>query len=141
MGTYDTFKTDPDLEENGAWVSFSDGSKWKLRRLTSEAGREAYNKSQRPFTGVIRAANARGKLVPLVLDRQIVRGAMLNGLVVDWEDVTDESGVKLPFNKINLERILKDLPECQNEAWMGCQELANYRIEEMAEAAKNLQAG
>lgn len=137
MGTYDVFKTDSALEEDGAEITLTDGSKWKLRRLSSKAGREAFQKAQRPFQGMLRSANIRALPIPPEIDRAIVRNALINGIVVGWEGVTDVDGNALSFTKENCEKVLTDLPDLAAEAFAAAGELANYRAATLSEAAKN----
>ena|SRR5229473_7328141 len=142
MGTYDTYKTDSKLEEEGTWVTMGDNSRVKIRRLSSNIARKAYDTAQKPFQGVIRAANARGRQLPRDVDRTIVRDTLLNGVITEWEGTTNVEGVVTPFsNKLEAEKILIDLPDYAAEIWTAANDLDNFKKVSMEEAAKNSDAG
>lgn len=140
MGTYDSYKTDPSLELNGAWYIAEDGSKWKLRHLASKPAFDAFNIARKPYLGMMRQAENRGMRTPVEIDQKITVDALVAGMVTGWSGVTDAQGDEIPFDKTVLRKILTDLPNLSTELLRAAGDFHNYLEALKVEEIKNSNA-
>lgn len=137
MGTYDTYATDKEREENGTWVTLSDGSRWLLARATSSRAQEARNKAQRPYRNLIRQNERLGRDLPQEVENEIALETVVQGVVLDWSGVTGPKGEKLNCTENNVRKVLKDLPDLQFEVLRESNDIENFQRIEQEEAEKN----
>lgn len=141
MGTYDSYQTDKEKEEEGAWVTLQDGSEWLLARGNSQRSQKARELAQKPFTAAIRQAERSGKPLASEIQEKINLDWAVNGIVLDWKNVTGPNGRKLPFSSDNVRKVLSDLPDLFLDIIVESGNLANYQVVEDEESAKNSKSG
>lgn len=104
---FDAYKTDANLEEEGAWVEMRGGAQVKVRSENSTAAREYAAKLTKVQRQILQANN--WVLPPKMQDRNEVLTCR-HAIVVDWKNVPDEEGNDLPYSPAAVERILTALP-------------------------------
>lgn len=133
-GPYTMFRTDPKAEVvEGITVDYGSfkirliragGANAKFKRIMAEKLRP-YRKQLE--MGTMEEETAQG----------ILCEAYADAVVVGWEGVTDEHGKALPFNRGNVLKILKDLPDLFKDLQEQASLLSNFKAENLEEEAKN----
>lgn len=141
MGTYDTYSTDKDLEENGAWFTLSDGSEWKLRRANSKASRTELRKAEAPFRLLVQRSQEKNQDLPDKVADQINAGWLSRGIVVDFRGVTGPDGEPLTYSQATVEQLVSDLPELALEIIRLAASQSQYQNAVAKAAEKNSQNG
>ncbi len=139
MGTYDIYKTDKAKEEDGAWVTFVDGSKWLIVRGNSSRARRALEAAQRPHRSATLRSQRQNKALPEAITDEINMNWTVNALVLGWKGVTGPDGKALTFNEKNLRQILTDLPDIHLDVLTACGEISNYQDQMDEETVGNSQ--
>lgn len=141
MGLYNTFKTNPQYEIEGIWVEYGllDGDesrpiRFKIARAggQNKAFQKALEKATRPY----RRALQSGMLDDKVADR-LYKQVFAETVVLDWTNVTDDTGDVLEFNTENVLKVLNDLPDLFADLREQSGNAALYREELLEEDLKN----
>lgn len=125
---------DPELIENGGWVS--DIPELEGVRLKC---RGAQNKSWRRQAQMLINAVPRAKRNP-VLDPdesdRINATLVLNHGIIDWEGITDDDGNEIPYDKKKAAEYLK-VPKFRLGALYACDMVAEGIVDEIEEISGN----
>lgn len=137
MGTYDLYRTNRDLEEEGTWVTMADGSRWKIRRAKSKKAQHVREQVENKLLGPARAR--RYRKVSDELETKVNVEWLARGVVIDWEGVTGPDGQDLPCNVDNCIQVLTDLEDLALDVVNASADIQNFKDEEDEEDAKNSQ--
>jgi hypothetical protein len=113
MSLYKQFKTDERIEQSGVWLEYGNSSNGKpVRILIARAGgkNSRYVKTletkfkpfRRQFQNETMENDQANRLLIEVYAESVVLG---------WENVEDEKGTPLAFNKDNVVKLFTDLPD------------------------------
>lgn len=108
MGTYDVFKTDPELEKKGVWLDLGDAGKYLLAR--AGGSNKAFQKRFESLTKPYRRAIQTETMDNDVADKILVK-IYTDCVILGWENVTGRDGEQLEFNRDNCIKLLMDLPD------------------------------
>lgn len=131
MNVYARFKTDAALENEGAWIDYGAGMKFKMRRFSSKKVIDFKNAVEKPYRA--KGVNDIPDEIAEVLAREIIAGAILIG----WEGVfgTDEQPIE--FSKDNALKLLVDLPDLAKMLLADSLNADNFKNKEKKEIAGN----
>lgn len=108
---YKEFKADDRATSDGVWIEYDVGAKSPVRFRVRQAGgtNPAYLKALEKHTKPLRRRYRNGDIP---LDK--VNGALVHvfaeAVITGWENVEDEAGRPLAFNRENVVKVLTDLP-------------------------------
>lgn len=131
MSLYKQFKTSPELEQKGILLELgetADGRSICIRIGRSGGSNKRFLKAVEAKTRPYRAQIRNGTLDPEV-DARITREVYAETVVLGWENVQDEEGNDLPFNRANCLKIMEDLPDLFAEIQQQSQRVALFREE------------
>lgn len=117
------FATDPELENNGAWMPVAEGVRLKVRSQQAEQSREVARQINDEYSSFVA-----GRYTPAQQDAQDLEMAA-RALVTDWEGVT-EGGEKLACTEANVRRVLTELPHLRRAVERFSLSLANYKVKQ-----------
>jgi hypothetical protein len=137
MSLYDRYGTNKELEENGVWVEFGDGVQLLLARIKSQRSLSAKKAAEKPYREVLRNASRMGKEVTEDIQTRIALNWLVNGVVLDWKEVTDRTGKKLKFSPDNARDLFEDLPDFLDDVVFAASSQATYQEAADREAVGN----
>ncbi len=113
MSLYTTYGSNPDFENDGVWykaTTTEDGREVKFLLARMGGANKRYEiaaeNAAKPFRRSIRKDTIRSEKA-----REINMSAFVNGCLLDWQNVDDENGEPIEFNKVNASALLKKLPD------------------------------
>lgn len=131
MSLYKQYKTDTSLEEDGISIEF-DGFSVTIRRASSKTSMDVRKRLEAPYVKVMR-----GRDLPPKLAEEILIKHLAEGIIVDWEGVTDESGKTLEATTENKIKVLTDLPDFRAELIGLAIERDLFKAEQDEDSVKN----
>lgn len=109
---YELFKTSDEHEQKGIELDYGD---FQITVARAGGSNRRYQKmleaKTKPFRRILAAG---GKVDPERMSAAM-REVFAETVVLAWNGVTDEDGKKLAFNKANVQKLFKDLPELFND--------------------------
>lgn len=130
------FRMDTDKEEQGIWVDFGEGVRFRIRRFKSAKSVAVRKELDKPHADMIRRGTVSQDVAEELLNRHIAAG-----IVVDWEGVneTTEDGSQrpIPYSAETAYRLLKELPELREELLTVTVERDAFRAKVDEDAVKN----
>lgn len=133
MSIYTAFKTDKNLEEKGIWLNYGD---FKIKIARAGGGNKRFEAScKNRLKGYERAL----QIGALSNDKanELMQEIYAESVILDWENVTDEEGKPIPFNKENVLKVLKDLPELFKDLEENARKVALFRQDLLEDDLKN----
>lgn len=127
------FQFDADLSsiDQGVWTDWN-GSKFLVAHISNLKFQRLLARLQQPH----RKKLEQGSMDPQT-NRDILCKAMSESVLLNWEDVVDVSGEKVPYNVQNAFHALKSDPEFRDYIADFSTQMANYRRTEVAEMGKS----
>lgn len=139
MSLYKTFQTDKELESRGVLVEYGmddNGNPIRFRVCRAGGANSPYAKkleaTYKPYRRALNTETMDEKLADKLL-KEVFFGTVVTG----WENVTDENGQKLDFNKENFVKLMTDLPDLWADIRQQSMNISLYRTEELKADAKN----
>jgi len=134
MSTYETFKTDEELEKKGIEIDFGDTGCFLVARAggANQRFKKASEKKFRPYRRQIES----GTIDPKVANRLMVE-VFAESVILDWQNVTDENGEEMACTYDNVVKLFTDLPDLFSEIQQEAMKFANYKAMEVEEDLKN----
>lgn len=133
---YKLFKTKDEYEQSGVWLDFGSDIRIKIARAGGKNIKfiSKYNKLMRKYGRAIDNDNMSEEE-----SQQALAELFADTVILDWSNVTDENGIPLEFNRMNVIKILKDLPDLFAIIRTEANKLANFKDKEeyIEEAVKN----
>lgn len=132
---YRKFKTDPEAEREGQWVTIDtteDGRpiRFRIRSADSDKVRKVANDLAKKNRGKFIAAGS--QLTPELEDSTTIE-ILVQGIVVTWENVDAEDGSLLPYSKENARKLFTDLRELRKELNVLAATAETFRARELVE--------
>lgn len=129
-----TKKIDSDNINEGVWVNYSDGVRFKVRQLTGDAIRMI----RQPFVSMEMGLNKSSRRLEKVekVDQEALDDALATYLIEAWEGIGDEDGNVLPDNLDSRQAILNQLP-LREFIWETAQSLEVYSRKKREADLKN----
>ncbi len=107
-----SYQTDKTLENDGVWVTdFPGGGKVKVRRPSSPPSQEALRRAQQKHRAAITRAQRKREDLPPEVAKEINLQWFANGVIIDWEGITDRAGKPLAFSPENALWLFGELPD------------------------------
>ena len=132
MSTFaERYQTDRTLEEEGAWVDLGDGIKIKVARIQSRRARRVLTRLYRPYENLRQS----GRKVPESVQETITRQWLAEGVLLDWEGVSDAAGNEIAFSAAHALQVFEAFPDFLDEVAFFSREQETFRAERL-EAAK-----
>ncbi len=135
---YKNYTTDKNLEEEGIWVSISNGIEIKVCRIKSKRFSKIFEEATKPYKKYSRG-NFTVPMPPKVkeeYDAAIVT-AVAQGLLRDWKNIEDENDVTLPFTTGNAAKLLAD-DDFFAEVWEAANTKETFLQFDIEDDIKNL---
>lgn len=131
---YAQYKTNKNLETEGVVLDFG-GPKFKVRRAGGSNRKYAavFNAKMRPHAQAL----ARGALGE-EKGRDLLIDIFFDAVMLDWQNVTDENGEPMEYNRANFTKLMKDLPDFWATLREETQEIKNFQDEQDDEDAAAL---
>lgn len=152
MSLYKQFRTDATVEREGLWLNYgpnddlpeigknADGTSIypEKRILIARAGgaNDAFSKRLEAKGKPHRRQIQHETIDPKLL-LTIVKEVYAETVVLGWENVTDENGVVMSFNKENCIKVFNDLPDLFIDLKEQAERSALFRVHVREEDAKN----
>lgn len=133
-GTYDTFKADESLEQQGIELDYGDAGLFKIARAGG-SNKEFARLMEKVFRPYRRQMDA-GTMDEKVADKLLAE-VFAKTVILDWKGVTDKNGKNLPFNTENAVKLLTDLPDLFADLREQAMKIANFRAVEIEADLKN----
>ena len=127
------YRTDKTLEEEGAWVDLGDGIKIKVARIQSHRARRVLARLYRPYESL----RQNGRKVPEGVQETITRQWLAEGVLLDWEGVTDAEGKAIPFSVENALQVFEAFPDFLDEVAFFSREQETFRAERLEAVTGN----
>lgn len=127
MTLYDRYGTSKDMEENGVWVPFGEGTELLLARIKSQRSLTAKRAAEKPYREVLRTAARLGKEVADDIQSRIALDWLVSGVVLDWKEVSDRNGNMVTFSPDNAREIFGDLPDFLDEVVSAASNQSTYQ--------------
>jgi len=130
-------------KKNEAWVEYENEKvrcKFKLRALDRRAIQELRKKAIKKKY----IATPAGRQVVEDVDDELFDSLVFDYIIVDWEDIIDDEGKKLPCTKENKLMVVNSVPNLSNwllDEAMALFETLSRQKEEELKNLKNSQAG
>lgn len=143
MSMYENFSTDAQSEQEGVWVDYG---QFRVRLARAGGANKNYQKvlerESRPFRRAIATDSLDSEVAA-----NILRKAYAKAVITGWETKRDDewvSGIEQPgtdelaaFNRENVERVLKDLPDLFVDLQGQASGIAMYRAGLREDSGKN----
>jgi len=126
------FRIDKSKQEQGVWVDFGAGAKFKLAHSKSSAFSEAFTKATEPYKATGREPSTE-EMEDILVD------CMANYLVLDWKEVYLEDKA-LKYNIETCKKILRDFPELRDRLFDQGTKSSNFKDKRDKEIVKNSKA-
>jgi hypothetical protein len=127
MNFAERYRTDRDLEEEGAWVDLGDGIKIKIARLQSQRARRVLARLYRPYDNMRQS----GRKVPDSVQETVTRRWIAEGVLLDWEGVSDAAGKTIPFTPDSALEVFEAFPDFLDEVVYFSREQETFRAERL----------
>jgi hypothetical protein len=122
---------DANLEENGVWMDYYDGSKIKLASIRSRRFREAKERIEKPYERLIKR-----DILPKDRKEELEARMISEGLLLDWSGF-ENHGQELPFSREVAYKLVKEQSWFRIDVLTMAADEAAYRKEDVEEVAKN----
>lgn len=123
---YDIFAASEDLTENGKWFEFGDTIKIKIRRFKSKKSRKVREQLEAPYKRAMRV----GGTISEEDNIRITNRQVAEGIIADWQGVTDRSGNILPYSPAAALKLMEELPEFRDSVVEISLSLESFREED-----------
>lgn len=143
MGMYDTFETDPNMEQEGVFLDYGD---FRVRIAHAGQGNSKYVKYAEKKLKPVRRAMEAGALgnersMALMID------IYSKTIVLDWQvregkdgwktGIEAKDGTVIPFTEENVESTLRNLPNLFLDIQQQATSIANFRAAELEAESGN----
>ena len=125
------YQTDRTLEEEGAWVDLGDGIRIKVARIQSQRARRVLMRLYQPYENLRQS----GRKIPEAVQEKLTRQWLAEGVLLDWEGVTDAEGRTIAFSVDHALQVFEAFPDFLDEVAFFSREQETFRAERL-EAAK-----
>lgn len=139
MSLYKTFKTDKGVEVSGVILDYGKnkaGLPVTIRIARAGGANTRYAKLVEAKTKPYRRQIQNDTLDPGVAEG-LLREVYAEAVVLGWENVEDENGKPLPFNKENCIKVLNDLPDLYADIRDQAGKIAIFRSDILESDAGN----
>lgn len=126
---------DANLEEEGVWMDYYDGSKLKIASIRSRRFREVKERVEKPFELLIK----RG-IITKDQEKDLEARQIAEGLLLDWSGITNK-GEPLPYSRNAAYELLKSQSWFRGDVITMAADVAAFRGEDVEQVAKNLLTG
>ncbi len=130
---YELLETDSNAEEEGIWVEISDGVRIKIASTDSKRYREKVIQLLKPYRKILQA----GGRIPDNKQEQIAIDSIVDGLLLDWDGVTDRKGKVLDFSRDNALKVVTELKKFRELIAEIAGEAETFNKQALRDAAKN----
>lgn len=132
VNIYARFKTNAELENDGTWVDYGGGLKFKIRRFSAKKSLDVRSELEKPFR--MRGGNGD---IPAEFAEAVAVKHLARGVVVDWDGVVDTDGKALAFSADQAEKLLTDLPDLAKMLLLDSVNADNFKQADKKEVAGN----
>lgn len=139
MGLYSNYKTDENLETSGVILSYGENSKGKkiaIKVARAGGSNKAFQRVMAAKTRPYRRQIDQGTLSNETLEG-LLREVYADTVILGWENVEDENEKELEFNRENVIKVFKDLPDLFTDVRAGASEAAAFRADILDAVVKN----
>lgn len=128
---YSQFKTSDNLEKTGVWLQYGEegGKPVRIRIARAGGGNVAYRKALDKVTRPHKKAIQMETLSP-EMNKKLLMEVYADTVILGWENINDENGEPMGFNRDNVMKLLGDLPDIFDDIVAQAQTMAIFRDEE-----------
>jgi tRNA splicing endonuclease len=128
---------DAELEQEGVWLPYGDGSEFLIARTGTPANRRAYERAQQPYLAKIRRRKELRQDEKLdVLARTLSESVLLN-----WRGIQDIKGKDLPYSKETAYQVLVADQDVREFVLQQADLAENFREDEVDSLGKESAPG
>lgn len=120
-----------DKINDGVWASFG-GSQFLIRHSSNFKFQKAFGRLQLPYRKKI----DKGNLDPET-SLEILSEALAIGILIDWKDVVDNSGEKIPYSREMAIKALSNNPDLREFVEEFSSEIDNFKEDEREDLGKD----
>lgn len=134
MAKLSAIRTDPSKESSGVWVDYEGGIRLKIARMNNPAFEKFITDRQAPNISRYR----KSKQSDAERDK-LIEEATANTILLDWENLEDESGATIPFSPAKALEFFRDpsLRDFYRFVLMEASSADNFKKEALEQAAGN----
>jgi hypothetical protein len=134
MANINAVKTDLNKEENGTWIEFALGIRLKIARARNPRYQERLRELTDPHRKDIREDKADLKQMAKILKK--VRAETI---LLDWENIEDESGQPIPYSSEKALEFFNDneLKDFYSFVVLSSEQIDNFKKDLVEESEKN----
>lgn len=127
------FGTDTNMEKTGIWLDYG---AFRIRVARAGGSNHKFAKALEVVSKPYRRAIER-EVLPEDKGIEILVTAYARGVILGWEDVTDEKGSPLEFNEKNVIWLLTKLPDLFRDIQEQAAKFSNFQVQDREDDAKN----
>lgn len=127
-----TFKTDADLEAEGAWIDIGEGASVKIARYQNPKHKRVLDRLNRPHRATLNA----GRRLPDDVAEKILIDSFVEAVLLDWRGLTID-GQPFHYSKENALKVLTDMRDFRDLVANHALQAENFRRESTETAAGN----
>jgi len=131
MDLYQQFQTDEQKEVDGVWVPLSATARLKIARM----GNRKYRDCIKRLSGPYRVAGLNNQ-IPGDVYQQLVREAVAETILVDWEGITTD-GLPRPYSKAAALTFCTELKDFYDFVLTAADSMETFRVNGQAVLEKN----
>lgn len=139
MSLYKQFKTDPNYESQGITLEYGNtpnGKPIRIKIARAGGSNAKFLKALEIKSKPYRRQLQNETIDPKIAD-DILMQVFVDSVILDWENVEDENGTALPFNRENCLKLFRDLPDLFADVREQASRSALFRAEIKESATKN----
>jgi|DEB0MinimDraft_6_1074348.scaffolds.fasta_scaffold64388_2 hypothetical protein len=119
MFNLDEFRVDTERQNNGVWIDFGGGAKFKLASLQSKGFTDEFRSKTKPYTDVDRE-------IPEEEQEQIMVTCLAKHVVLGWKNVFD-GDQEFHYSEDNAVKLLTELSAVRNMIIAEAKKLQNFK--------------
>lgn len=140
MDIYKLYATDPALEQEGKWIDFGGGVKFKIARAQNPRYTRILNQLFEAHKHTLELKETEAQIREAAeRSHKIMAEVMAKSILLGWEGPVEYAGQALPFSPANAEKLLL-VKDFQEEIAKRAANFQNFRVQAEAADAKNSEA-
>lgn len=132
MNLYRQFKTDEQKEVDGVWIALSATARVKVARMGNTRYRECMKRLRAPYQ-----QGGLGTTIPDDLQQALLREAVAETILVDWDGIEDQDGHPLPYSKKAALDACTDLKDFYLVVLAASDNMETFKVSTQAALEKN----
>jgi len=128
MGLKELYSTNPEAEEEGAWVAFGDGVELCIRSIKSKRLKSVMESHRRRFYRKGFTNDA---------EDEVIATELSVAAVSEWRGVTDDDNKSLPFSTENVKAVMRRYAWLREDVVAAMRSRETFRVEDVQTQGKD----